>query len=341
MKNLRSLSFPAVMMLGTAFSVLHAQEQGPRNAIIVLRHGEDADAWAGAGDQQTKGDPTKPWPSKAWSGVVDKWPEYPYPYTEIGDSGEATGGSPAGFKVPVHGLSGQWEANGKDGTRMTAKDGKQRKVWYTDDTPYGEDQAVKLAEKLDAFLSENNFANITRAITMDPQSDGSPSTPTANPFDTIWPYLTQKKTQNEAKLQAPIELFLVKREPGNDKSKGILALLAEKSAGAPRKEEILSPNGGSTILCWTGEGLHNEKKKDGSEKQGVFAILLDKYLGEGKTYDWLYATSRCADVLIYYKDTDGTGVVERWLFNANTGEFKLLETHPSSKKRPEKASQPA
>ncbi len=138
---------------------------------------------------------------------------------------------------------------------MTAKDGKQRKVWYTDDTPYGEDQAVKLAEKLDAFLSENNFADITRAITMDPQVMAIRHTPTANPFDTIWPY-PYPKTQRASQAPGLDRTLPREARAENDKSKEHPGLLAEKTADAPRKEKSYLPNGGSTILCWTGEGLH-------------------------------------------------------------------------------------
>lgn len=297
-KIFRSLSFPVAMILGLGATLasLHAQEP-PQNAIIVIRHAEDAIKGVSHAEPPFAGKPDAkpavfPWPSAAWKGVAPGWPEYPFPFVFIDGFGSPSAVSDTGFRIFTHALSGEWQtAGGTKGTDM--KGGKEG--------PLGENQALTLAAHLDSFLKKGNFANIKRAITSDPRDEGS----TPNPFDTLWPYLNLKGENS-------VDLYLVQRKKGNDKSPGMMAMI--------EKDAVLPTEGGSAIICWTGEGLEGD--------DGILAKLTAKYR-DGKDYGWGKGyIARCADIFVFYFDAANRGVAEKWQMD-DKGEFKLIEGHPS------------
>jgi hypothetical protein len=310
---------PLFLGWGLAVSLLHAQDPSlqtsgtaapgqasgnPRNAIIVIRHAEDTENWVWEkAAAKSAGNP--PFPSEYWSSQAPEWPEYLHDFRVIGNTGNSRELNPDGFVIAAHALSGDWKsAQGKDGTVMKVPT-----------SPQGESQARRLAAKLDGFLKTNSFAPVSRVITMDPRSDGA----TPNPFCTLWPYLKSKENT--------VELFLVERDSSTDKSKGIMSLIkneqdfATQGSLPPDIEKILSPKGGSTVVCWTGEGMR--------DADGILAKLCANFVGT--VPDWAKGNpKRCADLAIFYTIPDGQkemGVVERWYFHSgsDTGGFDYIK----------------
>lgn len=311
MKNLSAFLFSVAMIFPAAMSIMPVGAQTPaaspasdqRRAVIVIRHAEDAEDWVGNARTATSGQPDPapgepyPFPSKVWQGEGQSpnWPQLDYTFTEIDDQGEH-GLSHESLLIQYHGLSGKWFKDGKDGTRMKGKE-----------EPFGEDQAVSLAEALDAFPPQGKFAKIDRVITMDPRQEGS----TPNPFDTLWPYV--KKGEGHTSLGQPLgaELLLVNRNTSDgDKWPGLMAMIA--------KDKLLKNDGsGSTIICWTGEGINGPG--------GILDTLVTKYRGEKKNYRWINDKAvRCSDLFVFYHDADGMGVVEKWKFDWKTGKFENI-----------------
>lgn len=319
--------------MGSAISSLHAQSSSAQSsgstapgeagvgkpAIIVIRHAEDTKNWASGnvseksqGGQNPDGTNSHPFPSTYWDSQAPSWPTYTRAFYLINDKGEVEEIETEGFPIAFHALSGDWKTrSGSDGTQMD-----------NPTAPQGESQARRLAAKLDGFLNSNGFAPISRVVTMDPRENGA----TPNPFCTLWPYLNRKSA---------VELYFVKRTAGNDKSPGIMALIANESTYVPgsthgvpshgafttRQEKLRSHDGGSTVICWTGEGM-----RDGD---GVLAKLCSNFVGE--VPEWAKANpKRCADVTVFYEIPDGgkqMGVVERWYFHSgsDTGDFEYVK----------------
>lgn len=326
---------PLFLGLGFAISPLQAQNSSTpssgtaapgdadvkkKDVIIVIRHAEDATSWAsGSVSEKSQGEKNpdgtssvNPFPSEYWQGQAPIWPMYNHDFTLINEKGEVEEFGTDGFQIAFHGLSGYWKtATGKDGTKMDKPA-----------SPKGESQARRLAAKLDGFLSSNGFSPITRVVTMDPRENGA----TPNPFCTLWPYLNSK---------AAIGLYLVKRTAGNDKSPGIMTLVNNEATYVPgpthgvpshgafttRSEKLLSHDGGSTVICWTGEGMR--------DSDGVLAKLCENYVGQ--VPEWAKANpERCSDVAVFYQIPDGDkqmGVVERWDFGSGSdiGEFEYVK----------------
>lgn len=330
MQRLSSLLFSTAILLAVGSTSLFAQEATPspspgteggplsgppRNAVIVIRHAEDADR----GVEDTEPQEDGKFPSPEWKSRAQLWPKYDHTYIFINDSG-ASADTGSGFTISQHKLSGNWKGkNGQDGTEMTYKENGQTK---DKDVPFGEAQAIQLGERLGAFLQKYNFAPVKRAITMDPRNDDA----TPNPFCTIWPFLSRPEN-------AEVELYLVQNKANADKSKGVMALIKNEKAKNPSIKEILKPEGGSTIICWTGEGLRDD--------DGVLAELSRRF--RGKTYGQWFDNSlrRCGDVFIFY-GPEGDGAVEKWSIEPKTrtewkvaspeklGEIKFVDGKPGS-----------
>jgi hypothetical protein len=292
-------SFPSLLVctatilgVGAAFNSLLAEERAfpakfpIRQVVVVIRHGEDAKSRV-APDKD--GGPND-WLSAGWKEVsnyngVMSWPSYTHHFFLIGPDGEAGPEGDTNIKVVAHGLSGDWEKDGISGK----VEGKVQ----------GEKQALTLGKSLDGFLDSHNFARIGRAITMDPRRDNEvQNDPTPNPFDTLWPYLHDKPN---------VELYLVKLKNNDpvDLPDGIKNLIDAES------EKVL-PSVGSSIICWTGEGL--------SGTDGVLARLYKKYniaTDEDAFAKGGYSKGqigKCYNVFIFYWG-DGKGVVEKGIFD--------------------------
>lgn len=302
---------PLIFGLGFALPPLYAQESGTqtsatseaknRPAVIVIRHAEDA-TWVRKEQQRTDESPYK-WPSDSWRKQTGEtatqqstWPNYNRPFILIKPDG-SRGGFTETMTVSAHGLSGNWKTPNSDGT---------------DKSPYGEDQAISLGLHLDQFIQQAGLAPISRAITMDPGNSAA----TANPFDTLWPYFKEKPAA---------EFYLIEYQAGKtDRFDGLMNLIKENKL-------LTDDGGGSAIICWTGEGM--------SEEKGVIGQLLKKY--RGKTYEpWINKGNmrRCTDIFVFYGPTDGSGTAEWWTFDydadpaKNEPAFTLKERHPEPAK---------
>jgi hypothetical protein len=303
----------SILFAGSPLTSVRAQTPAPagdsRAAIIVLRHAEDALEWVDKSENPFAGEPASsekpgkdPWPSKLWAEQVPMWPEYHQPFAFIDNSGTIQGAESNGFEIALHGLSGNWQtAAGKNGTKM--KGGKEG--------PLGEKQAASLGEHLDSFLEKGKFQRVVNVITMDPREPGS----TPNPFDTLWPYLKKRGDQASAGGSTGCDLYLVQRDTkSEDRWPGLMNLIDQ--------DKLLPAGGqGSTIICWTGEGLRGGG--------GILDKLIKKYRGPDTNYSWPSdAIERCADLFVFYIDANGHGAAEKWKFDYSTGEFNLLEKHP-------------
>ena len=209
-------------------------------AIIVIRHGEDLDdgTWLKTLDKQTS----------YWKTIAPKWPKYIetspiynkcIPELETDES--VTVNSDVG-----HGLS-----------------------------PIGESQAKRLQENLLIILNDDAadhlgpFAKVTRAITINPSITNA----TANPFDTIYPFLQKDPTFTSSSTVDNRNLLLV---DNNQPSKTVYPRYPITLSATPPKtyqlivadelqkminnDTLLPIDGGSTLLCWDGESLWGNEK---------------------------------------------------------------------------------
>ena len=262
-------------------------------AIIVIRHGEDLDAWLKTYDAQTN----------YWKSIAPTWPKYKeapqicnqfVPGTETHHS--VTVDSNVG-----HGLS-----------------------------PIGESQAKRLKEVLSTILSQAStdqlgpFAPVTRAITINPSISGA----TANPFDTIYPFLKNDPTFKSSSTDDNRNLLLVDNRtktlgpsyPINLTSPSTNTHAFIVANGLQEKinnNTLLPSDGGSTLLCWDGESLWGDVKftyKDGTSRRefnpnSILAQLagetLSNKMADEKCYNDFYP-KKGAIVYIFTKRA-GTG----------------------------------
>lgn len=297
MKSIASRFFPAVLILGLGTTLAHLTAQTmPAErvpAIVVIRHGKDAKAWV-PNTQKHEATSTTQFPSQLWrkltdesSGLNSTWPDYNRAFYQIDPDGNRSPRA-GGVKAAVHGLSGNWKTETIDGTVVQ---------------PWGETQANKLGETLDKFMTDHNFKLITRAISIDPTSPDA----TSNPFDTLWPlvYLSDRIA-----VRPPIDYDLVEiKGRGTDWEKfpGIKKLIAN--------DKLLPQDGGSTIICWTGEGLGTLRE----DQPGLVEQLTKKYRGSVVEKDWVDKDkiAKCADIFIFYgpEKPEGNGSVQHWYFD--------------------------
>lgn len=312
MKSMAWRFFPVVMGLGVTFDSLPAQTMPAERvpAVVVIRHGKDAEAWApNTQKHEVKGADSETWfPSALWRKLTDEsegfestWPEYNRAFYQIDKEGNR---SPrvGNVKAAVHGLSGDWKTKGIDGTKVQ---------------PWGESQANKLGETLDGFLTSRNFQLVTRAISIDPTSPDA----TSNPFDTLWPLVF---LSDRVGGRPRIDYDLVEisgRGTDWEKFPGIKKLIAE--------DKLLPGDGGSTIICWTGEGLGTLQE----DQPGVVEQLTKKYLGSVVRKDWVDKSkiAKCADIFIFYgpEKPHGNGSVQHWYFDPSASpQYVFREEQP-------------
>ena len=207
-------------------------------AIIVIRHGEDLDEWLKTRDAQTT----------YWKSIALAWPTYeetPKIFNQLKPGNETHNSVTVDSNVG-HGLS-----------------------------PIGELQAKRLKEVLSTILSQAStnqlgpFAPVTRAITINPSIPGA----TANPFDTIYPFLKNDLTFKSSSTDGNSNLLLVNN---NQKSKTVsprypitlssdptskhALIVADELQKMINDDTLLPSDGGSTLLCWDGESLWGPDK---------------------------------------------------------------------------------
>jgi hypothetical protein len=168
------------------------------------------------------------------------------------------------------------------------------------------------------------FAPVTRAITINPSIDGA----TQNPFDTIYPFLKNDKTFRDSSSDVNRNLLLVNNQEDKTVAPSPPITLSQSSTKTHQfivanglqeminKNTLLPSDGGSVLLCWTGEGLWGDKKTTvGTETRRVFnpnSILaqlagetLSNKMADEKCYNDFYP-KKGAIVYIFTKRA-GTG----------------------------------
>ena len=220
-----------------------------KQAIIVIRHGEDRNdgTWLKTLDEQTS----------YWKTIAPKWPKYKETspiynicIPELEPHESVTVNSNVG-----HGLSLIGESQAK---RLQAD--------------LTEPEKVNLLKILTSATPEQlgPFAPVTRAITIDP----SPSGATANPFDTIYPFLKTDETFKSRSTFDNRNLLLVNNQTNKTVSPSYPITLSTSPTATPQlivadelqkmiNDDTLLPSasdGGSTLLCWDGESLWGKEK---------------------------------------------------------------------------------
>ena len=306
------LMFVASQFAMTASSRLVTPKQAitGNQAIIVIRHGEDLDGtWLKTLDKQTL----------YWKSIAPTWPRYEETspiynqcIPELQNHKSVTVDSYVG-----HGLSPIGESQAK---RLQAD--------------LTEPKKVDLLKILTSATPEQlgPFAPVTRAITIDP----SPSGATANPFDTIYPFLKTDETFKRYSTVDNRNLLLVNNQTNKTVTPRYQITLSPSPTAAPQlivadelqkmiNDDTLLPSasdGGSTLLCWDGESLWGKEKitfidpKTGKEEtrrvfnpNSILAQLanqtLSNQMGKDENYPDFYP-KKGAIVYIFTKRA-GTG----------------------------------
>jgi len=260
MKSSKQLSFMVFVLLMfvasqfamTASSRLVTPNQAitGNQAIIVIRHGQD----------RKKEDDIRQ-PSSYWNGIAPRWPKYTlsngYLYNQRIGSGDLPTDS------------------------VTVLTGAGHRLNET-----GELQAKRLQVDLLKILTSATpaqlgpFAPVTRAITIDPStSSSSGEQATSNPFATIYPFLKTDETFKDFNTDSNRNLLLINTKTNKtvnptsritfkDDPKTYNLIVADGLQEMINADTLLPNDGGSTLLCWDGEGLWGEEKIDFS-KNGI------------------------------------------------------------------------
>jgi len=239
MKSAKHFSFMVFVLLMfvasqfgmTASSRLRTEAQ----AIIVIRHGDDAEG---------------PWPppsSEYWKSISPNWPIY--------------------TETPL--IYNQYIPETETHQSVTV----QASVGHGLSQETGELQAKRLQEKLSVILSQAGtdqlgpFAQVTRAITINP----SITKATANPFDTIYPFLKNDPTFKSSSTDSNKNLLLVNNQTNktvpplypiklSKQTVTTKLIVADGLQKMINNNTLLPSDGGSTLLCWDGESLWGDEK---------------------------------------------------------------------------------
>ena len=113
----------------------------------------------------------------------------------------------------------------------------------------GEQQAMRLAEELPQILTDHNLAPVTRVVVINPSVIVNGEYATANPFDTVLPFIM--KDQSTSKSIKSIDLLC------NNGCTMVGSMSKQLFDLVPNHGLLASKVvGGSTLVCWTGEGLN-------------------------------------------------------------------------------------
>lgn len=125
-------------------------------------------------------------------------------------------------------------------------------------SPTGESQANRLKAQLPDILKSRGYAPVTRVITINPLAPSQYAYPTANPFNTVLPFMLGNADFQAANKRTPTSLLLLDNQNQTDLkiSKQLQAMLnIELDLNEATASVLLPEDGGSTILCWEGGQL--------------------------------------------------------------------------------------
>ena len=218
-------------------------------AIIVIRHGKDR----AKGDNERK-------PSDYWKGISPAWPKYTlsngYLYNQRIGSNDLPTDSVTVLTGAGHRLNETGELQAK---RLQADPNESEKV----------DLLQILTAATPAQLGP--FAPVTRAITIDPSTTLNYEEATSNPFATIYPFLKEDSTFTSKNTVDNRNLLLINTKTEKTLTpKSLIELSTPPSKSTYivadglqemiNNDTLLPSDGGSTLLCWDGEGLWGEEK---------------------------------------------------------------------------------
>jgi hypothetical protein len=215
-----------------------------KNALIIIRHGQDIkDSWV-----DSSHDPR----IANWISTVNSdWRNYDIDNTVLDVNSQPR--SETNVAPNLHGLT--------DTPRKSYLEA-------------GEKQAENLRDALDSWRADEGYAAINSAITKYPagkipKAPAGKDSPTPNPFDTIYPYLSKH----------PTKLTLI--EPGNYHEQ-----IIDPALETMIENSTLYPTNGSTLLCWDAEGLWGpDKDSEGIRiynSNSILAKVSAHYLGDYK-----------------------------------------------------------
>ncbi len=110
-------------------------------------------------------------------------------------------------------------------------------------SPVGEQQALRLRDELPAIVTAQNIAPVSRVIVINPQIDAG-GWATANPFDTVLPFIVKYKDS--------ITSILLLANNGCE----MVGQMSRQLRDLADAHTLIDAGGGSTLVCWTGEGLN-------------------------------------------------------------------------------------
>ena len=239
----------ASQLVLTSNQTATAQANQPplKQAIIVLRHGEDPSA-------NPDGSSTVPYVqndgvglSNYWRSICPTWP-----------------------KITNMASTQTVYANGNYQTQTH----RSVTTFQHGLNTIGEAQAERLNKELPAILEFQGIAPVKRVVTINP----CPESSSPNPFDTVYPFLVgntafgeinnQTTTNAEGKVvptaAACKSLLLLDNEgPKTDNVSNDLQAVLNRDALLPTAAE----GGGSTILCWEGHALLDQESLNTILKQ--------------------------------------------------------------------------
>lgn len=204
-----------------------------QSVIIVVRHGEDMDSFVTSRNGL----------SSNWANVCPTWPTNPISYKLVHTDGHIDATSSRDPVSCSHGLSYPGYTH-QDNTK----------------TYSGEQQAQYIKLNLPTLLSLQNYAPITRVITKtpinNPENNSSGAAPSANPFDTAYPFILANPS---------VEVLLIKKTipwpntTPNIVDEGLRNMIANSISTNPTPTNALLPSSGSTLLVWDRDGMWGAK----------------------------------------------------------------------------------
>jgi len=203
--------------------------------IIVVRHGEDMDSFVTSRNDL----------SSNWANVCPTWPTNPISYKLVHTDGHIDAANSIAPLVSYsHGLSYPGYVHTNNTTNYS-----------------GEQQAQYIKSNLPTLLSLQNYAPITRVITKTPiyntENNSTLSPPSANPFDTAYPFILANRSVEEV-------LLIKKTIPWpnttpNIVDEGLRNMIANSISTNPSPTNALLPSSGSTLLVWDRDGMWGAK----------------------------------------------------------------------------------
>ncbi len=274
-KKLSLMSFALLMFVASQFAMtassrlvtpqsgmpMVALPQPPYQAIIVIRHGQD----------RKKDDPVNTPSSVYWNDISPAWPKYTLSnnrplYNQRIGSNDLPTDSVTVLTGAGHRLNETGEFQAK---RLQADPNELEKV-----------DLLKILTSATPAQQMGPFAPVTRAITIDPSTiSSSYEQATSNPFATIYPFLKEDSTFTSKNTVDNRNLLLINtktektvtptsRITFKDDTKTYNLIVADGLQEMINNDTLLPSDGGSTLLCWDGEGLWGEEKIE-FKKNGI------------------------------------------------------------------------